>query len=96
MTDSSGKAPAERSKSRCALKGCEEGIYLVMGGVVANSLRAGIMKQPVPTEARRQMTKLKQKPSDDVGSEGLRIAWRRLICHLNLCARSACERVNAL
>lgn len=66
-----------------------------MGGVVTNTLRAGIMKQPVPTEARRQMTKIKQKPSDDVGSEGLRIPWKHLICHLNLCARSACEWINA-
>lgn len=73
------------------IKGCEKETYLVMGGVVTNILRARIIKQPVPTEARRQMTKLKQKPSDDVGSEGLRIAWRCLICHLNLCARSACE-----
>lgn len=76
MTDSSEKVPAERSKGRCVLKGCEEGTYLVMGGVVINTLRAGITKQPMPREAKRQMTKLKQKPSDDVGSEGLRIAWR--------------------
>lgn len=89
-TDSSGKAPAERSKGRRVLKGCEEGTYLVMGGVVTNPLWAGIMKQLMPREARRQMTKLKQKPSDDVSSEGLGMAWRRLICHLNLCARSAC------
>lgn len=36
MTDSSRKVPAERSKGRYVLKSCEEGTYLVMGGVVTN------------------------------------------------------------
>lgn len=56
----------------------------------SKTLRAGIIKQRVTGQPRRRTTKLKQKPSDGVGSEGLGIAWRYFRRHLNVCVPSAC------
>lgn len=39
VTECSGKASAERNKGRYVLKGCEEGMYLGMGGEVTNIAR---------------------------------------------------------